>query len=110
MRLINTLYNGGIVTDNTPEKLSQFEAGNNDSQFFYLSSGSLVIPRKHVPIVKAFMEQEGLEIPPYQHPVNPQLTKLVVGELVIPPGHMVYKVNRFLRSQGIKLQGTEDLI
>ncbi len=110
MRLINSLYNGGYVTDNTPDKLSRFEAGNNDSQFYYLSTGSLVIPRQHVPLVKAYMEQEGLKLPINTPPHKPQLTKLVVGEFVLPPGPLVYKINDFLWSQGIKLKGTQNLI
>jgi len=109
MRLINTLYEGGIVTDITPHKLTSFERGNNDSQFYYLSTGSLVIPREHVPLVLSFMEKNNLQFPKSQAPYKPQLTKLVIGEAVIPRGNLVKVVNDFLWDNNIRLPDTEKL-
>ena len=83
------------------------EKQNRDTIKAVVEDGSLVIPLKHVDIVKDYMRRKGIPIDERNMPIRHSDAIdviLVRGELTISP-RWVPEIVRFLKSQNIYLPG-----
>ena len=95
--------NAKVLVDNP----NGHEKQNRDTIKAVVQDGSLVIPLKHVDVVKNYMRRKGIPLDERNMPINRNNAVdviLVRNELVIAPRY-VDEIVRFLKSQKIYLPG-----
>ena len=97
----------GKLTQVIVKNPSFFEKQNRDTIKAVVEQGSLIIPLKHVPLVKKYIREHKLSIkvPPVYDDNKSVDVILVRNELIIPPPH-VRQVIRFLKANNIHLPNT----
>jgi len=97
----------GKLTQVNVTKPTFFEKQNRDTIKAVVEQGSLIIPLKHVPLVKKYIRDNNLSIrdPPAFNEHRSVDVILVRNELIIPPP-IVDRVIRFLKSRNIHLPNT----
>ena len=107
MRKFGRMFRSGLVRD-VVAPLTDYEKTNNDTQYYHVNSGSLVIPKPHVKKVQDFLKREGLQLTTQRKAVSPVPVKLVVGELIIDrqDKDIQQRVINFLKDNNIHLPNT----
>ena len=107
MRKFGRMFRSGLVRDVVPP-LTRYEQTNNDTQYYHVNSGSLVIPKPHVKKVQDFLKREGLRLTTQSNSISPTPVKLVYGELIIDrqDKDIQQKVITFLKANNIHLPNT----
>lgn len=107
MRKFGVMFRSGLVRDVVPP-LTDYERTNNDTQYYHVNNGSLVIPKPYVRKVQDFLKREGLKLTTQRRAISPIPVKLVVGELIIDKQDkdIQQRVISFLAANNIHLPNT----
>lgn len=105
MRKIRNYFGANAVVK--VKNPNDHEKQNRDTIKAIVEHGSLIIPLKHVEVVKNYMRQQGIPLDERNMPINHYNSVdviLVRNELVIQP-RWVPEIVRFLKNQNIYLPG-----